>query len=315
MRFLIAALLLLAAPVHARDAVDADMLMRDLATLAADEMEGRQTGTEGAVRARTYIERRFTELGLGVTRTPFDYTRRGRPAKRGINLWTRIEGRRGGGETIVISAHYDHVGIREDGIHNGADDNASGVAALFAIAAALRAAPPEHDVILVAFDAEEVGLFGAYAFVETPPVPRERIVLNLNLDMISRGDGGELWAVGTRLFPALLAPVEEVAASAPIPLRPGNDIVPGERTEGREDWTDSSDQAAFGAAGIPYLFFSVENHVDYHEPGDDADKVDPAFYGGAVRTVLAMLRRLDGDAALLERAGAEAAARVKPEGS
>jgi Zn-dependent M28 family amino/carboxypeptidase len=209
---------------------------------------------------------------------------------------------------IVVTAHYDHVGQSDGVIHNGADDNASGTAALFAVAEALRRAPPEHDVLLVALDAEEVGLHGARAFVAAPPVPIGRILLNVNLDMLARGDLGELWAAGPRLYSALVPAVTAAAEAAHIPVRLGQDYSPGERGEGREDWTGSSDHAPFAAAGIPYVFFSVENHADYHRPTDDAERVEARFYAGAVAAVIDTLRRLDADGAALRRARVEASA-------
>jgi Zn-dependent M28 family amino/carboxypeptidase len=313
MRKLLIGMLALVAPVEASaqgaaqeaERIDEAALMRDLGALASDAMEGRGTGAPGAARARDYIERRWRELGLEVRRASFTYSARGRPPKPGVNVWTMIAGRGGdarGRGVIVIGAHYDHLGRRGGQIYNGADDNASGTAALLAIAAALRARPPEHDVILVAFDAEELGLHGARAFVAAPPVARERILLNLNLDMLARGDLGELWASGTRHYPALRPAVAAAAGAATIPVRLGQDIRPGERGEGREDWGSVSDHAAFAAAGIPYVFFSVENHGDYHRPTDDAERVQAAFYSGAVAAVLDTLRRLDGDGAALREA-------------
>jgi Zn-dependent M28 family amino/carboxypeptidase len=279
-------------------------LQCDLATLAADAMEGRGTGTPGAARALAYIEGRLRGIGLEPHRQGFEYTHRGE-ARQGVNLWARVPGRSRAGRAIVVTAHYDHVGVREGAIHNGADDNASGVAALLAIAADLKANPPEHDVIPVALDAEEIGLYGSKAFVASPPVAKESILLNVNMDMVSRGKEGVLWAVGTGRHPALRPVVEAAAQGAPVSLRLGHD----EPGTGGEDWTMLSDQGPFHAAGIPFVYFGVDDHPDYHKASDDVERIDAGFYRNSVATILDTLRRLDGAGEVLERARAEAGTR------
>jgi hypothetical protein len=279
--------------------VDQDQLMADLWALSDDAMEGRLTGSDGAALARDHIARRFGEIGLAVEQAEFDFTPGDGGERRGANLWTRIEGTETPDRWIVVSAHYDHLGIKDGEIHNGADDNASGVAVLIALAAELRRTPPVHSVLLVAFDAEEPvpGFFGARAFVERPPVPIERILLNVNLDMVSRQDGGALWAAGTGPHPALRQVLDPVAAQAPVPLRFGHD---GHGSDG-DDWTELSDHAVFHWLGIPFLYFGVEDHADYHGPGDVADRIDADFFARSARTILAAVRRLDeAPAALIE---------------
>jgi Zn-dependent M28 family amino/carboxypeptidase len=143
--------------------------------------------------------------------------------------------------------------------------------------------------VFVAFDAEEHGLQGARAFVDAPPVARDRIALNVNLDMVSRGDTGELYAAGTHHTPALRAPLEEVAARAPVTLLFGHD----RPEDGPNDWTMQSDHGAFHQAGIPFVYFGVEDHPDYHQPTDTADRIDPGFFARAAATILDALRTLD----------------------
>lgn len=276
-------------------------LMRDLAALADDAMAGRGTGTPGAARARDYLARRLREIGLEPREQPFDYRHR-EEARQGVNLWATVRGTLQPDRYIVVTAHYDHVGVKGGAIHNGADDNASGLAALLAIAAELKARPPAHSVILAALDAEEPGLYGAKAFVEAPPVPREAILLNVNMDMIARGKDGVLWAVGTRPHPRLRPVVEEAARGAPVTLRLGHD----EPGTGTEEWTNLSDQAAFHQAGIPFVYFGVDDHPDYHKPTDDLERIDRDFYRRSVATIVVTLRRLDaaGEALVLARAEA-----------
>ena len=297
-------LAVLAAPAAA-DTVAADALMADVAALADDAMEGRRTASEGAARARVYIAGRFAGLGLEAAEQRFTFTSRGAEPREGVNLVVRIAGAPGAGRGhIVVTAHYDHDGIRDGEIYNGADDNASGVAALLAIAAALKASPPAHDVVLVALDAEEPvpGMFGARAYLAAPALPIGEILLNINLDMVSRGDGGELWAVGASHRPALRPVLEAVAADAPVPLSLGHDS-----GGGGEDWTLMSDHAPFHEAGIPFVYFGVEDHADYHRPTDDAARIDPGFFAGSVATILAALRAFDAEPERLAAARLEAA--------
>jgi len=301
---IILAISALLAPVtpSAPDRVDSDGLMRDLRVLSADDMAGRSTGTDGSVRARNYIERRLAEAGVQVHRTPFRFDAPPRGSLQGANVWALVRGSEYPDQVIVVSAHYDHLGVVEGQIYNGADDNASGTAAMLAIAGALQRSPPRHSVLLVAFDAEELGLFGSRMFVQAPPVPLDRILLDINLDMVSRNDRGWLSAAGPRIYPALRPVVMAAAQASPVSLRLGDDFRRTETSPGRSDMTLRSDQAAFGLVGIPFVFFSTGSHRDYHRPSDDAERVVAPFYSGVVTTVLDVFRRLDADHTALETA-------------
>lgn len=273
------------------------VLMSRLATLSADSMEGRRTGTPGSARARAFLVQQLTAIGvkpLGSSfEQPFRFRGRGAGATdslTGVNLIARIPGRSGSGKAIVMSAHYDHLGVRNGEVFNGADDDASGCVALLTVAERLIASPPEHDVILAFFDAEEMGLQGARAFVNTPPVPLANIAANLNLDMVARQDAGLLWVSGTAHYP-FLRPIAEAASKASgVNVSYGHDtkdLKPG------DDWTNSSDHGPFHAKGVPFVYLGVEDHPDYHKSGDDADKVDPAFYRRSVEFAAALLRAMD----------------------
>lgn len=270
---------------------DTAALMKTVRILAADSMEGRRAGTPGGARARRYLLERLAALGVaplaGGYEQAFPLTR---DSGRGVNLLGTIPGGGPGEAFIVLSAHYDHVGIRRGEIYNGADDNASGVAALLAIAESLTKTPLGHPVLIALFDAEEGGLSGARAFVANPPVARERIAMNLNLDMVGHSESGELWVAGATHYPAFRRVLDSVAAMAPVVLKIGHDRtgIPGE-----QDWTGSSDHGPFHAAGIPFLYFGVEDHKDYHKSTDDPETLTPEFFGKAVATVEAALRRVD----------------------
>lgn len=276
----------------------------DLCVLSSDAMEGRLVGTEASARARAYLEQRFAEVGLEPVgaegyahafdfQRPMDFRDPESPRQTltGYNLIGRIAGTEPG-PALIVTAHYDHVGPGENGeIFNGADDNASGVAAILAVASALRETPPMRDVLIIAFDAEEGGLHGARAFVANPPAGVE-IGLNVNLDMLGYSPDRDIWVAGTYHTPALL-PVVEAAAAAEtrISLFAGYDRPTGDP---REDWTLLSDHGPFHAAGHPFLYLGVEDHEHYHQPSDEFETIDPGFFLPVVDLSVDLARRADG---------------------
>jgi hypothetical protein len=271
-------------------------MMRRLATLSADSMEGRRAGSPGSARARAWIIRELTAIGAqpvvnGSFESPMALrSRQGSTDSVGANIVARIPGKNRNGPVLVVSAHYDHLGVRNGETYNGADDDASGCVALLTMAERFLKEAPNHDVILAFFDAEEGGLQGSKAFVANAPLDLARVAVNLNLDMIARQDGQALWVAGTSHYPALRPLAEAAAKSAAVPIKLGHDtkdLKPG------DDWTGSSDHGSFHAKGIPFLYLGVEDHPDYHKPGDDADKVDPHFFRGTVDFAYALARRLD----------------------
>jgi hypothetical protein len=272
-----------------------EQLLRRLTALAHDSMEGRGAGTAGGARGRAYIERELRALGVAPAAATYQIPVRvrARPGADtlGANVVARVPGRRAGGPVIVMSAHHDHLGIRGDSIYNGADDDASGSVALLSLAERFMKTPLDHDVIFAWFEAEESGMLGSRAFVETPPVPQNRIAVNVNLDMVSRHEGGgTLWVAGTAHYPQLKAIAESAVAGAAIPIKFGHD---SRGLRPSDDWTSASDHASFHRAKIPFLYLGVEDHPDYHKPGDDAAKVDPAFFSATVMYAEALVRALD----------------------
>jgi hypothetical protein len=282
--------------------IDAGQLLEDVRFLSSDALAGRRVGSEGNARAREYILASFRRLGLepvaGGHTQEFRFTgRRDDAEHRGVNVVGLIRGTTHPDRYIVVSAHYDHLGVGRpdasgDSIYNGADDNASGTAALLALAAYFREHRPAHSILFVAFDAEEMGLEGARAFVRNPPVPLDAIVLNVNMDMVGRNENGELYVAGTHHYPFLKPVVERVARQAPIRLLTGHDRPDLPRGQ---DWTGASDHGAFHEAKIPFLYFGVEDHADYHRPSDEFEGIQPEFFARAVETVLAVLLELDRD--------------------
>jgi hypothetical protein len=281
--------------VGQRPRIDGARLLADQATLAHDSMEGRRTGTPGSERARRFLLGAFEERGLpalnGVRTQRFEFMhRQDGGSYEGVNVLGLVPGSVHPERFIVVTAHYDHLGITEGEIYNGADDNASGTSALLALGAWFRENRPRHSLLFVAFDAEEMGLQGARAFISDPPVPLDRIVMNVNLDMVSRNTDDELYAAGTYHYPFLAPVVAEAAERSRISLLMGHDrpdLPPG------DDWTLSSDHGPFHQAGIPFLYFGVEDHPGYHNPTDVFEDITPEFYLEAVETILDVLRLID----------------------
>ncbi len=261
--------------------------------LADDARQGRGLGSEGLAKAGLWLEEQFKDIGLEPAGDDGGYRHVfGVPiadpsnphAQKGFVYAFNVMGRiRGNGElegVVLIGAHYDHLGFGGEGslepdsraIHNGADDNASGTAALLEAARQLqeRRGQLKRDVVVMAFSAEERGLVGASNIVRTPPegLAMEDVIAMLNMDMVGRlrddrlsvlgGDSAEEW--------------DDLVG--PLCDRYGFECSIG------GDGFGSSDQSAFFAADIPVLHFFTGTHSEYHKPSDDADLINAE---GAVR--------------------------------
>jgi Zn-dependent M28 family amino/carboxypeptidase len=285
--------------------IDSARLLADLKILSADDMQGRLAGTTGGAKARAFVIERFKASGIvpfGASyEQPFTFVGRGANAveRQGVNVVGHIPGSREPRRYIVIGAHYDHIGTEGGQIANGADDNASGTAALFAIAKYFSTRRPDNSLIFVAFDAEESGLRGARAFVKTPPVDASLLSVVLNADMIGRDPDDKLFVVGTALQPFLRPHIEAVAAKAPVKLLMGH-----EDPSQPEDWTRQSDHYAFIEAKIPALYFGVEDFAHHHKATDDYDTMTHGFYVRAVETLVLAVQRFDAHLDAVDRARA-----------
>jgi Zn-dependent M28 family amino/carboxypeptidase len=276
--------------------INASQLLRDDETLSADDMQGRGIGTAGGIKAREFVAARFKASGLksfgDSYSQPFEFANRSGAKISGANVVGYVEGTKNKNQYIVVTAHYDHLGTRNGEIYNGADDDASGTAALFAIAEHFKKNNPSHSIIFVAFDGEESGLRGSRAFVEKPPVALSSIALNINMDMIAHNDTNELYATGTYAYPALKPALEKVVKTAKVKLLLGHE---GPNVSKADDWTDQSDQGSFNKVKIPFIYFGVEDHKDYHKPTDDFININQAFYVRAVETILEAVKSFDKD--------------------
>jgi hypothetical protein len=280
---------------------DSTVIRRDIEFLASDRLEGRLAGTPGNDSAAAYLARRYRSLGLTELAPgylqPFDAlsaqdAHMGRTQPRPTqNVVALLRGRDPAlrDEYIVIGAHFDHLGRSPmfaqdpeagDAIRNGADDNASGTAAVLDLARLLKANPPRRSVIFVNFSAEELGVLGSSWFVNHPPVPIERMVAMLNFDMVGRLRNDKLIVYGTSTATELKAIVDS-ANAAPAG---GTAMF---RISGGGDGYGPSDQSSFYAKDIPVLHFFTDLHEDYHRATDDADKINA---GGEARVVELALR-------------------------
>jgi Zn-dependent M28 family amino/carboxypeptidase len=274
--------------------IDAEELLKDIAYLSSDELEGRKPLSDGSLKSREFIRSRFEALGLTSQYRNFTQyfnfvsRRDGQLYENAANIIGFVPGQ----ETeklIVVMAHYDHLGKEGHKIFNGADDNASGTAAVLALAKYFSVNRPLHSMMFVALDAEEMGHQGAKALVEDFPLPIEQVVLNINMDMISRNVDQELFAVGTYHYPFLKPLIEQVSSGRNPKLLFGHD-----RPEtGRNDWTLASDHSQFHLKAIPFIYFGVEDHEDYHQETDTFDRIDQKFFVNAVELILEVLINLD----------------------
>ncbi|HLR89841.1 MAG TPA: M20/M25/M40 family metallo-hydrolase [Balneolaceae bacterium] len=279
----------------ASSGIDTEQLLDDLRFLSSDELQGRKTGSEGNRIAREFLSERFRKLGLKPGNgqefeQKFSHTnpRTNELFDEAVNLIAIVEGSDHPETYIAITAHYDHLGVRDGEIYNGADDNASGTAALLAISEYFLENQPSNSLLIIAFDAEEQGLAGARHFINNPAVSLDQILMNVNMDMISNNFEDELYAVGTYHYPFLTSYVERAARKSAISVKFGYDS-----DEWPQNWTMSSDHGPFHSAGIPFLYFGVEDHPHYHSPTDTFENINPEFYIEAVRTIIHVIEELD----------------------
>ena len=276
--------------------VDSARLLKDLETLAADDMEGGLPARRARRQGARVHRQAFQGSGHQAYRRhryerPFAFTRaRAIQGDQRRRQHRRRHSRPPSARSsyLVVTAHYDHLGVRGGQVFNGADDNASGVAALLAMAARVSAETPEHSIVFAALDAEEAGLNGSKAFIGDPPIPLASIVMNVNLDMVARD--AEEHALRHRARSNIRSsrlPEERGAAAGRAPPRPRRST--RKKTTGRSD----SDHFPFHEAGIPFIYFGVEDEAQHHKATDDAETVTKEFFVGAANTILASLRALD----------------------
>jgi Zn-dependent M28 family amino/carboxypeptidase len=264
-------------------------LLKDVEYLSSDELKGRKTGTPENKIAASFIATRFKKLGIKSYAPnylqPFSFKNRNTEEIQGANVVGYVPGKKK--DVLVISAHYDHIGVINGEVFNGADDNASGTAGLMFMAAYFTKNKPNHTLIFAAFDAEEMGLQGSKAFVASPPVSLDNIRANINMDMISHNDKSELYVSGTYQTPAFREYLPKSLGT--LQLIPGHD----DPKSGNDDWTNQSDQGSFNKKGIPFLYFGVEDHKDYHKATDEYKTINKPFFIRAVEVIKQVVKKMD----------------------
>lgn len=259
-----------------------EQLKADVSYLADDKLEGREIGTAGEQLAAEYIAKRYQEIGLTAKGTDGYFQTFSRkleqdphstaPTDTGIVVGRNVAGfiDNGAKTTIIIGAHYDHLGYGAHGslyagdpaIHNGADDNASGVAVLLDLAAQLKSANKANNYLFIAFSGEERGLWGSNFFAKEPTVKLKDVNYMINMDMVGRLNAEKKLAInGTGTSPVWKDALESLSNGR-------FDLVLSESGVG------PSDHTSFYLKDIPVLHFFTGQHDDYHKPSDDTEKVN-----------------------------------------
>lgn len=261
-------------------------IKEDVAFLADDKLEGRQTGSDGELAAADYIAERFENIGLSTNgpdgyfqtftfkpktdpHQEVNYTvKDGDSTITGTNVIGFLDNK--AENTIIIGAHYDHLGFGAEGslyrgetqeIHNGADDNASGVAVLLNLAKKLQNKNKGNNYLFMAFSGEEMGLLGSNYFTKNPTIDLTKANYMINMDMVGRLKQDSTLAVyGVGTSPILKQVVKANNSRFKIIEK--------------ESGVGPSDHTSFYNSDIPVLHFFTGQHEDYHKPGDDIEKLN-----------------------------------------
>lgn len=279
---------------NSMESISQENLKKNLYVIASDDMEGRDTGSPGQKKAGEYMIKQYREMGVSYPKelgsfyqkVPAEFLNargRGKTLPDSENILAFIEGSEKPEEVIVISAHYDHVGIINGVIHNGADDDGSGTVAVMEIAEAFQEAKkaghgPKRSVLFLHVTGEERGLLGSDYYAKNPVFPLANTVVNLNIDMIGRCDPENcgkdyVYVIGSEMLSSDLKKISESA---------NNQTVKMELNYKYDDPADPqrlyyrSDHYNFAKNGIPAAFYFDGIHEDYHKPSDDPEKIDYA---------------------------------------
>ncbi len=252
----------------------------DVKFLSSDALEGREVGTQGEIIASEYLATRFECIGLQPIGEDyfqhFSVQKRSNPhadpspddpTVNGRNVLGLIDN--GNENTIVLGAHYDHLGWGPEGslhtgepaIHNGADDNASGVAMILELARKLSAEKLNYNYVIFAFSGEEKGLWGSNYFTKNPLFDLDKVNYMMNFDMVGRLNEKKMAIYGTGTSPVWLPLLNEKNTY-------------GFQSKMEASGVGPSDHTSFYLADIPVLQFFTGQHEDYHRPSDDYEKIN-----------------------------------------
>lgn len=254
-------------------------ILEHIKYLSSDELEGRYPGSKGSDLAIDYIatdykRSRLSSLGSDDYLQFFDFTNQQGEKIKIPNVVGMVPGTTLKDEYIVIGAHFDHLGyggahsgsleMNSSAIHNGADDNASGIAGMLELASKLSSERKKikRSLIFIAFNAEEQGIFGSKYFVKNSPVNTSNIITMINLDMIGRLNNLSLNISGTGTSPLFNNILDKISKKHYLNIN--------KNPEG----FGPSDHSSFYSNNIPVLFFFTGGHSDYHKPSDDWNKIN-----------------------------------------
>jgi hypothetical protein len=286
-------------------------IKEDVSFLAGDKLEGRETGTKGEQEAATYITKRFKEIGVepkgikGFLQV-FTFKPKTDPHQEvkysttstdstitGTNVLGYIDNK--ANKTIVIGAHYDHLGFGVEGsfykgeekaIHNGADDNASGVSVMLNLASKLKQTNTSNNYLFIAFSGEEMGLLGSNYFVKNATIPLDSINYMLNMDMVGRLKADSTLAVyGVGTSPVFKQVIID-----------NNDKF---KIIEKESGVGPSDHTSFYLNDIPVLHFFTGQHEDYHRPSDDSELLNYEGMEAISTYIFDIITDLDDDGELV----------------
>ncbi len=269
-------------------------LSKNLHVIASDEMEGRNTGEAGQKKAGLYIIEQYKALGIknppGSTdfyqKVPSEFMKKGFSPKLGDseNIWAFIPGAEKPEEVVIISAHYDHIGMKNGEVFNGADDDGSGTVSLIEIAKAFAEAKkeghaPKRSILFLHVTGEEHGLHGSRYYSENPLFPLKNAVADINIDMVGRRDtigshkenGKYIYVIGSDRLSSELHSINEEMNKKYVGL--DLDYTFNARNDPNQFYF-RSDHYNFAKKGIPSIFFFNGVHEDYHGPNDTADKIE-----------------------------------------
>lgn len=272
--------------------INPENLKKHLTIIASDEMEGRNTGSEGQKKAGRYMIDEYKKMNVSFPKGAKDYYQTVPAsflnAKRNLNLpdseniWAYIEGSDKKDEIVVVSAHYDHVGMKNGEIYNGADDDGSGTVALMEMARVFQKAKengngPRRSILILHVTAEEVGLHGSRYYSENPLFPLKNTVADVNIDMIGRRDelhkdsNNYVYVIGSDYLSTDLYNICENANTKHGLLT--LDYKYNDKND-KNRFYYRSDHYNFAKNGIPSVFLFSGVHEDYHKPTDDVDKIE-----------------------------------------
>jgi Zn-dependent M28 family amino/carboxypeptidase len=273
--------------------LDQQQLYKHIKTLSSDDFGGRKLGSKGNKKAQKYIVHALQELNVPPLGSSFyhNFTYSSLfTDKQGSNIVAVIkgEGNQENRKYIVLSAHFDHIGKSGNSVFNGADDNASGTAALLSLAQQLSIKRPKHDVILLFSDGEESNLKGAKAFINEHTDLVGDIKLNINLDMLAGSKNSRKLHYISRgvkniLSEHQLTRLKDIRNNSAITLRKGFKTATLSGSQRR--WVNASDHAIFYKARIPFLYFGVGTHENYHKASDTYENINRPLFLGAVESV------------------------------